>query len=325
MASVFRSFQDTGAPILAGNTLGSLITLLKAVLVDGYGSFDPLGWEVVFDDTASHSCVFRPLGGDLRPFVLVQDNMGSTSDQYAKVTVFESMSSISEGFFQCPSGESDLDNYIIKSKYNTSVGIPWVIIGDNLGFWLLTRPYDQTGTGADLNNGSLHYPHYIGYFPCFILENKYNFITILNNKSDVMFRANLETYGCYMQRDPFTSEIGAVKFTPTIQYSAGDNAFGNSCPNSSPRSGKYMYEPVVVVYDNCPTIGLLPGYFSMLWQTEVEGASWYTQSEEERTPFFEYGQNSSMYIFAQRVRGYSYNSVVSRGSILVGEGFRNAY
>ena len=53
-----RTWQDTGAPSLApGN--GNLQDLLKAVLVDGYGSYDPLGWSMEYDDTLNDVRVFR--------------------------------------------------------------------------------------------------------------------------------------------------------------------------------------------------------------------------------------------------------------------------
>ena len=53
--TVYRS-TDTGAPQLT-NTAGSLKTVLKACLVEGYGSQASLGWEMKAEDTTS--AVFR--------------------------------------------------------------------------------------------------------------------------------------------------------------------------------------------------------------------------------------------------------------------------
>ena len=41
------SYTDTGAPQLQG-TVGSLAAVLKAALVDGYGSVAPLGWTLEY-------------------------------------------------------------------------------------------------------------------------------------------------------------------------------------------------------------------------------------------------------------------------------------
>lgn len=78
-----RSSDDASAPILSGNASGALILVLKAVLVDGYGTTDPLGWEVAFEDIVNNICVFRPLSGTLRPFIRVKDNELSGNTRYA--------------------------------------------------------------------------------------------------------------------------------------------------------------------------------------------------------------------------------------------------
>ena len=51
--TVYRS-TDAGAPLLT-NSNGSLIAVLKACLVDGYGSKASAGWTAPFLRTAAHN------------------------------------------------------------------------------------------------------------------------------------------------------------------------------------------------------------------------------------------------------------------------------
>jgi hypothetical protein len=319
-----RSSDDASAPILSGNADGSLILVLKAVLVDGYGATDPLGWEVAFEDAINNVCVFRPLAGTLRPFIRVKDNELSENIHYASVIMYESMSDVNTGFFPCPSvsAQTALDNCIVKTLYNTAIAIPWKIIGDDRGFWIVTRPEDQTGDGSGTNNALLNYPHYIGEYTCNNITNTYNYITILSSMSDkYCFEASAGQGHCYLLRDPDTIESGAVEFHPWASLAHSlSGGWGIGAKNTSPRNGTYFYEPITILYNNSYSIGVIPGGFNMLWQT-VDQTTDYKQSIAEMQPFFD----GDMYVFACKNRLYAYNSVVARFSILTGDGFRNAY
>ena len=59
MPTIFKS-TDSGAPVLDGQA-GSLVTLLDACLVTGYGSKTALGWAKAF--TASSRGVYRAPAG----------------------------------------------------------------------------------------------------------------------------------------------------------------------------------------------------------------------------------------------------------------------
>lgn len=339
MAGLFRKFDDASAPILSGNSAGSLIMVLKAVLVDGYGATASLGWEVAFEDTINHVCVFRPLVGTFRPFVRVDDGVSSTGVQHAEIMCYESMSDVNTGLLPCPNLATTPDHSIVKSFSNNAIAVPWYVIGDDRGFWFMTRPYDQTGNGSGTTGGDVFFAmSYIGEFTCNILPNTYNWMTILNN-------ASVENTNMYVRsddinhtktslfRDPETIDPGSLNPSSLVFTSFGYNTNTNMYnglgiynPNTSPRNGEYFYEPIIIEHNNSLSTGVVPGLFNMLWQSPTwEGSSsFHRQEPAEMVPFFD----GDMFVFPMLGKINSWNtsqtSVAQRASILTGDGFRNA-
>jgi hypothetical protein len=62
---------DAGAPVLDGN-IGTMNTVLRAILVNGYGAKAAAGWAEPFAANANVA-MFRPNGGLLRPYFQVND------------------------------------------------------------------------------------------------------------------------------------------------------------------------------------------------------------------------------------------------------------
>jgi len=60
-----RRYDQVGAPKLWANAYGSLVDLLQAVLVDGYGAYPGLGWTKEYESPDTNTIVFRnnPLTG----------------------------------------------------------------------------------------------------------------------------------------------------------------------------------------------------------------------------------------------------------------------
>jgi hypothetical protein len=87
------NYLDVDAPVL-DDAPGSLIALLEACLVTGYGDHEPAGWTKPFADPSTNSAVFRapPGEGRLAHFLRINDS-GAT----ANVEGFMSMSEVSSG------------------------------------------------------------------------------------------------------------------------------------------------------------------------------------------------------------------------------------
>lgn len=320
MPSVLRRYDDADAPNMSGNLAGSLITVLKAVLVNGYGTTPGLGWSIAFEDAFSNTCVFRPGGNSpARPYVQVKDNVVSPGVQRAVVTAYESMSDVNNGLFPCPD-RSDR-NTLFKCSTNNATNIPWVIIGDELGFWFLTRPMDLDGTAT--NDGSLYFPHYIGYWDSLSPGNDYNFTTILQGESNTCYFLDNQPSFFYTMRNPVTQEPGSISYYVGWHYSDGHGAIGYNNGWGSPINGRYLYYPVMMMGNSGgdPTLGTIPGVLNQIWK-RANGSN---MNAAEREEFYDAFDNYRIFCFAVKNGSQPYNGVVMRMCIIIGEGFRNAY
>lgn len=127
---------DSSAPVV-GNTAGSMIGLLDAVLVNGYGSKSPLGWTKEYSGT--NIAVYRnnpSIPGSTGMYLRVDD----TDAAYSSVCVFKTMSDINTGTDRAPNttGISSYQDNIFWSKHFNGTSSPkrWVIIGDERTFYL---------------------------------------------------------------------------------------------------------------------------------------------------------------------------------------------
>jgi hypothetical protein len=129
--SYLRTWEDADAPNLL-RVIGSPLAMLKAVLVDGYGSTPGLGWEFVWEN--SNTLVLRNQG--TRTFVRFYQDQ--TYRFYIKA--YESMSDIDTGLFECPDPANESANnfqcWFTSSGTNMASPNYWMILGDDKGFWL---------------------------------------------------------------------------------------------------------------------------------------------------------------------------------------------
>lgn len=129
--TVYR-YDDVGAPQLQGQSVGSLIAILDACLVNGYGSKAPSGWTKSFSGT--NLAVYRQGAGS--GFYLRVDDSAGTNQTL--VTAFESMSDVNTGVnqFPHPAQTSNLGQFIRLSNAATSALRPWVLVSDSKRFYL---------------------------------------------------------------------------------------------------------------------------------------------------------------------------------------------
>lgn len=150
---VYRS-TDASAPSLAG-TAGSLVALLKACLVDGYGSKAGAGWTMPFTGTpTANQAVFKQGGAGAQSFLQVDDNAPNVSvvGRQARVWGFEAMSAY--GIGSNPYGVSvgsfplytDTSFYHCFRKSTTADATvrQWVIAADAKTFYLFIKTGDST-------------------------------------------------------------------------------------------------------------------------------------------------------------------------------------
>ncbi len=138
---------DPDAPELNG-LAGSLIAVLDACLVNGYGAKPPLGWtkEYAGENKAAYRQVAKLGYGQY--YLLVQDD-APDSTQLGRTAVtsgYESMSSVDEGINMFPlSGQYLSPTYIRKSVTADGVTRQWLLVGDERTFYLMTYSEDVAG------------------------------------------------------------------------------------------------------------------------------------------------------------------------------------
>ena len=153
------SSTDPGAPQLSG-TPGSLISVLRAVLVNGYGTAPNdrpgLGWTEEF--TGTNKAVFRnsPASGSGYHLRVVDDGSSEVggSARLASVRGFSAMSDIDTGTDPTPTiAQSSTGPQWAKSSHLSSDVRTWWAIGNELCFYLVVAMYQ----GNPISNGPIYF------------------------------------------------------------------------------------------------------------------------------------------------------------------------
>ena len=134
--TIYRS-TDGSAPTLNGLT-GSLLDVLDACLVNGYGTQPGAGWTKPFPNTSSYGCYTIPTGSALSLFV--SDNgPGAGVGKEARMTGWDSITSILDG---AATGSNQFPTsaqlaigpgavVVRKSANATATAVSWLIAADS--------------------------------------------------------------------------------------------------------------------------------------------------------------------------------------------------
>lgn len=145
MTSRMYKSSDASAPSLTGQ-VGSLVSLLDAVLVNGYGSQTAAGWTKPY--TATNKAVFRNSSSNGTGFYLDVDDSGPGAGgaKEARMRGYETMSAVATGTGPFPT-VAQMTNGIFKRKSATAdaTARPWYILADETVFYLFVESGDYTG------------------------------------------------------------------------------------------------------------------------------------------------------------------------------------
>lgn len=128
---VFQS-TDNGAPALGITNDGSLITILRACLIDGYGTRTPQGWTMPFSDLPNKLACFKSVNGDT---LRVDDSLDY---RWAAVTAFKTMTDVNTGTEEYPNSvQLGNDHHYRAYKRNSSSAIhgEWIVIASDNWFY----------------------------------------------------------------------------------------------------------------------------------------------------------------------------------------------
>lgn len=138
--TVYRS-TDASAPVLTGQA-GTMVAVLDACLVNGYGSKSAAGWGKPY--SSANIGVYRAAAGN-RHYLRVDD----TAAQEARIVGYEAMSvvspSASDGAFPLPAQVSG-GLFVRKSESSDSVARAWVLIASDKLFYFF--PYSNAADPA---------------------------------------------------------------------------------------------------------------------------------------------------------------------------------
>lgn len=137
---VYKS-TDAGAPVLTG-LVGSLILVLDACLVTGYGGNTPAGWTKPY--SGADKAVFKPQGAN--GYYRVDDSAARSAATYgvaAEIVAYETMTGVDSGVARIPLTGS---RYWLKSGARSSDARPWIIIADEFGFYLCSSTVADIST-----------------------------------------------------------------------------------------------------------------------------------------------------------------------------------
>jgi len=182
--TVYRS-TDVSAPTLNG-AVGSMITVLDAILVNGYGTQPAAGWTKAYSGTnlaAYRMSTVSPATG----MYLRVDDTGTTA---ARAVAYQSMSDVNTGSGVFPTSiQLSGGTYLRKSNSADSVARPWLAIACERGFYFWTFGNQTTFGSFATDTGTF----YFGDFPSYKPVDTKNCI-IIGNTTDNVF-ANCSTTG----------------------------------------------------------------------------------------------------------------------------------
>lgn len=269
---VYRSSQ-AGAPVLT-STPGSLIALLDACLVDGYGSMAGSGWTKPFADDTNRAAYRQPVGSNLHYFH-VDDN--DSAGYFANVLGYEDMTSSFAGTGQFPTpGQAPNRLFIIKSP-NGQTGQGWTLVCNGPTFYLAIYAQTQRSGGAcfigfGAGNSFKQGDAFCTFTMCYGNSQAYS-TTHMTLQSSLGENGGL---GAHIART-YTQLGGSVSMNKTSDYAKGGaglfGTIGTTFP--SPIDGGLYYAPVWMGEETPVKAlrGIIPGIWNPLHISPLSDAA----------------------------------------------------
>lgn len=168
----FASSTMTSAPSLNTNDNTSLCNVLDACLINGFGSYTPPGWSILYSSTGQR--VYQAPVGNRMPLYVNEGNSGIGSPYSpnggAFVYAMETATGLGTGTNIFPSTSLYPYGFFIQ-KYSGQnfAGVPWWFFGNGSCFWFITASGLKSGTfgsgTATYNTIPYFFGDYISYPP----------------------------------------------------------------------------------------------------------------------------------------------------------------
>ena len=259
---VYRS-DDADAPSLS-NLQDSLIQILDACLVNGYGAKAGAGWAKVFSGT--NKAVYRAPAGK-RFYLRVWEN--DTNSYYAYVRGYLSMSDVDTGVEPFPTELRRPSGIISRKTTNTSPGKPWGIFATDKSFYYIN--FAGTNGAAFSATSVVMCTHFFGdLVPSDLLDDYCSGLCggLTSESTSSAANINLDFRGGdtlnYLPRN-FAGDIGAVEchlFSQQPGSNAAPGAWGPTYPDNE--FGGLALARIPLAEPNMRVRGFLPGVYNPL-------------------------------------------------------------
>jgi hypothetical protein len=334
ISRVFKS-TDANAPRFALSA-GQFKNMLKAVLVDGYGTTPSLGWTLEYE--SGNIAVFRMKGGT-RYYLRLDDNNNINGTEYANgFSAFKTMDSLNTGTERVPS--LGISQFWFRKRYGGTANVPWMVIGDDAGFILLIQ--NQYVSNPNSIAEILWSANYFGDYVPFDVRNKWNFcilgsFNVSNSNCGLHKHGPLSTTNHVVQRDHSfkkgSAYCGITSFVYTTYFGQSSASMTGGIGTAGCKIAGTFYTSPVILYtamldtnilSSTCLLGIIPG-IKEPYMTDGEANTVMTVSQvapvtvttSDYTDTLLYLHNNSGY------NNQTYSNYSSKLIFRVGKGFRN--
>jgi hypothetical protein len=265
---------DASAPVLTG-VAGSLVTLLDAILVNGYGSKTAAGWTKPYN--ATNKGVYLQGAGSNAMYLDVNDAAPTTAKE-AQMRGYETMSAVATGTGPFPTvAQSSFGVVCRKSNTADSTARPWYCVADSTCFHLFidTGDWNSPSYSSGFSFGDIFAYKPGDAYSTLIMGVRSENISFSNDAHEEVASighdsgSNFATTmlkGHYMPRT-WQGTGSAIQVTKSVHFLAGYNISVTGQPSSGnfvtypngPDSGLDMC-PILVCHNNA-----IRGYLKGLW------------------------------------------------------------
>lgn len=256
---------DASAPVLSG-TSDSLNAVLKACLVDGYGTQPSAGWTSPHYDTTSKTRVFQNTNGFCAQ--IIDGGPGAGSFREARIRGYESMSDYSVGVGPFPTPAQFANGeFIRKSLTLDATARVWDVYADGTFFILLVETGDSALQCLSAMFGRFA-PDKLGDSWCQTIAARLTENSAGGGSADLVQVRVSSIYsvtpGVYIARDVNGSQatgsvVAGLRSDPGVANTSISGSSGIPYPDSA--TGGLRFERVFIHEANIPR-----GYIRGLWQ-----------------------------------------------------------
>lgn len=222
---IYRS-SDGSAPSLTGQ-VGALLTVLDAVLVNGYGSQTAAGWSKPFVNSGNIGCYKQGAGAGLN--LSINDNgPGAGAAKEARITGYETLSAVATGTNPFPTSAQGVGSnaMVVARKSASADGTvrSWIVVADASTFYMFVLTGDNASNYLAFAFGDFYSFVNSDNWRCFIVGRAAeNSSTITDDKLDVLSALNTATAGSFTVRSFGGTVAGSI-----TQGRHGDSTKGSA-------------------------------------------------------------------------------------------------